>query len=251
MPNTPPRSEMAEAPEESPLHATTAGKHRSKDSNEVHIKKHSDSKSVVPDQNIKDLARRVSNAHIKADSSANSTSTPPSQPDYDNVNNPLSPRPGSNLDPNSATFDSSTWTKEFIKLTELDPECVPRRALGVAFKDLSVFGSSTGAQFQMSVGNVVASTAKDLARVVSNSKHHERRVSILRDFEGVVERGEMLLVLGPPGSGCSTFLKTLSSQTVDLEVDEDAYINYRGETSTASTTAIPVISILLRLLLRN
>lgn len=37
-------------------------------------------------------------------------------------------------------------------------------------------------------------------------------VKILRDFQGVVKPGEMCLVLGRPGSGCTTFLKVISNQ---------------------------------------
>lgn len=35
---------------------------------------------------------------------------------------------------------------------------------------------------------------------------------ILKDFKGVVKPGEMVLVLGKPGSGCTTFLKVISNQ---------------------------------------
>lgn len=36
----------------------------------------------------------------------------------------------------------------------------------------------------------------------SNGK---RKIDILQDFEGLVESGEMLIVLGPPGSGVLYF----------------------------------------------
>ena len=38
------------------------------------------------------------------------------------------------------------------------------------------------------------------------------QVDILKDFRGVVKPGEMVLVLGKPGSGCTTFLKVISNQ---------------------------------------
>jgi ABC-type multidrug transport system ATPase subunit len=34
----------------------------------------------------------------------------------------------------------------------------------------------------------------------------------LKNFKGVVKPGEMVLVLGRPGSGCTTFLKVISNQ---------------------------------------
>jgi ABC-type ATPase with predicted acetyltransferase domain len=37
-------------------------------------------------------------------------------------------------------------------------------------------------------------------------------VNILTDFRGVTKPGEMVLVLGRPGSGCTTFLKVIANQ---------------------------------------
>lgn len=39
-----------------------------------------------------------------------------------------------------------------------------------------------------------------------------REVNILKDFRGVTQPGEMVLVLGRPGSGCTTFLKVIANQ---------------------------------------
>ncbi|KAJ5223409.1 hypothetical protein N7468_007951 [Penicillium chermesinum] len=63
---------------------------------------------------------------------------------------------------------------------------------------------------------------------------------ILDGFRGVVRPGEMVLVLGRPGSGCTTFLKTIANQRVgysgvDGEVlygpfDSDTFVKrFRGE----------------------
>ncbi|RYP12172.1 hypothetical protein DL767_011377 [Monosporascus sp. MG133] len=228
--------EMVETPEETLFHTTSKRGERNLD--DRHGREQSNGRSVAADQNVEELVRRVSNTRVKPSSPASLTSTPTSHTDYDAANSDLSPRPGSNLDPKSAIFDARVWIREFIKLTESDPASAPPRALGVAIKDLSVFGSSTGVQFQKSVGSVLIGIAKDLVRVASSSKRQERRLGILRDFEGIVEKGEMLLVLGPPGSGCSTFLKTLSSQTADLEfnlVNRDVMMAIFGLTHTVDT----------------
>jgi ATP-binding cassette, subfamily G (WHITE), member 2, SNQ2 len=39
-----------------------------------------------------------------------------------------------------------------------------------------------------------------------------REFNILQGFRGVAKPGEMVLVLGRPGSGCTTFLKVISNQ---------------------------------------
>jgi ATP-binding cassette subfamily G (WHITE) protein 2 (SNQ2) len=41
--------------------------------------------------------------------------------------------------------------------------------------------------------------------------HAEKR-TLINNFTGVVRNGEMLLVLGRPGSGCSTFLKSIANK---------------------------------------
>lgn len=64
--------------------------------------------------------------------------------------------------------------------------------------------------------------------LVSNRK---RKVQILKGVDGVLESGEMLVVLGPPGSGCSTFLKTIAGEMNGIYLDQGAELNYRGESS--------------------
>ncbi|KAL9046562.1 MAG: hypothetical protein Q9214_000633, partial [Letrouitia sp. 1 TL-2023] len=41
-----------------------------------------------------------------------------------------------------------------------------------------------------------------------------KQVDILKNFRGVVKPGEMVLVLGRPGSGCTSFLKVIANQRV-------------------------------------
>lgn len=53
--------------------------------------------------------------------------------------------------------------------------------------------------------------------------------TLLHDFSGSVKDGEMLLILGRPGSGCSTFLKTIALHTEGYESVEGT-ISYGGLT---------------------
>ncbi|OHW94391.1 ABC multidrug transporter [Colletotrichum incanum] len=180
------------------------------------------------EQEIGRLARQLSGSHAKSHSSPRLISISNSSPPHDDTNGPINPCPGTSLDPRSPYFGARAWIKAFIRLTESDPKSAPRRALGVAFKNLSVCGWSTGTEFQKSVGNVLLAVGQDFVRLTMGRNRRGNRVDILRDFEGVVEKGEMLHVLGPPGSGCSTLLRTLSSHTANQEVSPEAYINYRG-----------------------
>lgn len=53
--------------------------------------------------------------------------------------------------------------------------------------------------------------------------------TILNEFDGVLKSGELLVVLGRPGSGCSTLLKTLMGELRGLDVKPQSEINYNGE----------------------
>ncbi|KAM0548418.1 hypothetical protein ACHAPJ_009904 [Fusarium lateritium] len=138
----------------------------------------------------------------------------------------FSPLPGTRLDPNSTNFDPRAWVKAFVKLVESEAGSAPPRSLGVAWKNLNVFGWGSGAEHQKTYVDYPIDAVKYLVGLVGGGK--KRRVDILRNFEGVVEQGELLLVLGPPGSGCSTLLKTIAGETAGLEVGSDAYMNFRG-----------------------
>lgn len=164
------------------------------------------------EHNVGELARRISRASAT----------------FGNELQAFQPEPGSCLDPQAPNFDARAWVKAYIKLNDSDPKAAPLRSLGVAYRDLNVSGQSTGVEYQNTTGTTPLNVLKKLARaVVRNNKGKE--VKILRDFEGVVEEGEMLLVLGPPGSGCSTLLKTLAGETAGLKSSPDSYINFRGE----------------------
>ncbi|KAG7142602.1 ABC multidrug transporter C like protein [Verticillium longisporum] len=139
----------------------------------------------------------------------------------------LTPGSGSRLDPASSSFDGRAWVKAFLQLAESDSQTAPMRVLGVAFKSLNVFGWSTGTESQMTVTTRITSLFQSIAQLATGNKQ-KRRIDILRDFEGVVAEGELLLVLGPPGSGCSTLLKTLAGETSGLQVAPQSYINFRG-----------------------
>ncbi|KAL0941992.1 ABC transporter CDR4-like protein 2 [Colletotrichum truncatum] len=145
-------------------------------------------------------------------------------------NNAVAPIKDSKLDPFSSNFDSYLWIKALRQLFENESDALPPRRTGAAFRRLSVYGHGTGARYQQSTGNIIPSIASSvMGRITGRGV---KRVDILRDFEGVVHPGEMLLVLGPPGSGCSTFLKTLSGRTEGLNLTDDSYINFRGIAST-------------------
>jgi ABC-type multidrug transport system ATPase subunit len=55
-----------------------------------------------------------------------------------------------------------------------------------------------------------------------------QKIQILREFDGLVKSGEMLVVLGKPGSGCSTLLKTIAGEMSGISMSEESVMNYQG-----------------------
>jgi ATP-binding cassette subfamily G (WHITE) protein 2 (SNQ2) len=104
------------------------------------------------------------------------------------------------------------------------------KKVGVVFRDLTVYGSGATATFAKTLPSAILGTfGPDLYRLACRfipsipraGGKAETRV-LLHSITGVVRNGEMLLVLGKPGSGCSTFLKTIANQ-------RDEYASVSGD----------------------
>jgi pleiotropic drug resistance (PDR) family protein len=139
--------------------------------------------------------------------------------------NPFNAAPNSSLDPNGEHFNARAWTKAMLNLQLNDENAPPTRTAGVSFRDLNVHGFGADTDYQKSVGNVWLDGPGLVRKVMGNKG---RKINILQHCDGLVEAGEMLVVLGPPGSGCSTFLKTITGETHGFFVDERSHINYQG-----------------------
>lgn len=98
---------------------------------------------------------------------------------------------------------------------------------GVSFEGLCCYGFISSAQFQYTVTSYAFSMAKTLFALPFQGRRRQK-IQILHGVDGVVRAGEMLLVLGRPGSGCSTFLKTLAGDTHGFHLSEGTNINYEG-----------------------
>jgi ATP-binding cassette subfamily G (WHITE) protein 2 (PDR) len=138
---------------------------------------------------------------------------------------PFNATPGSALDPNGEKFNARAWAKAMLHTQLEDPNAPPVRTAGVAFRNMNVHGFGKPTDYQKSVGNVWLE-GPGLLRKIKGDKG--RKIEILQHVDGLVEAGEMLVVLGPPGSGCSTFLKTIAGETHGFIVDEASKINYQG-----------------------
>ncbi|THU83339.1 putative ABC multidrug transporter [Dendrothele bispora CBS 962.96] len=158
------------------------------------------------------LARRMTNMSLK-------------QQNLAQYQNPFGHQEDPTMDPRSGKFDYQKWIRTLLHVTSRDPESYPQRTAGISFTNLNVHGYGNSTNHQKTVGNVLLDIPGTIANVLGNKG---QRIDILRNFEGLVKNGEMLVVLGPPGSGCTTLLKTISGETHGFYVDEDAKINYQG-----------------------
>lgn len=81
--------------------------------------------------------------------------------------------------------------------------------MGVVFRNLTVTGLGSGVALNSSVGSAFTAPLRLVSGI--RAMLHPPVKTIIDNFEGCVKPGEMLLVLGRPGAGCTSFLKTLAS----------------------------------------
>ncbi|TGJ85821.1 hypothetical protein E0Z10_g2926 [Xylaria hypoxylon] len=128
-------------------------------------------------------------------------------------------------------FDLGKFMREgrFEKHTEAGSE----KRVGVVYRNLSVKGIGSAASFVRTVPNAIIGTfGPDLYRNITKlfpslqfRKPPTR--TLIHDFTGCVRDGEMMLVLGRPGAGCSTFLKAITNNRESFAAVEGD-ISYGG-----------------------
>ncbi|KAI9150540.1 ABC multidrug transporter atrB [Paramyrothecium foliicola] len=101
----------------------------------------------------------------------------------------------------------------------------PRRELGVTWQNLTVEAVSSEAAIHESVGSQF-----NIPKLIKESRHKSPLKTILNNSHGCVKPGEMLLVLGRPGSGCTTLLKMLANK-------RNGYASVNGDVYYGSMTA--------------
>ena len=100
------------------------------------------------------------------------------------------------LDPKSPKFLPELWVKAMLHAFSQDPEKFPRHTAGVSWRNLNVHGFGDPTDYQKNVLNVAWRGPLSAFNWLANRK---RKIRILNEFDGLVESGELLLVLGRPG----------------------------------------------------
>jgi ATP-binding cassette subfamily G (WHITE) protein 2 (SNQ2) len=135
-------------------------------------------------------------------------------------------------------------SRMFGKTRQAHSEEEKTRHVGVVWKGLTVKGMGLGAALQPTTGDIFLNLPRFVRNLfVKGPKKAAGKPpvrTIINDFNGCIKPGEMCLVLGRPGAGCSTFLKVIGNQRFGYESVEgdvtyggtDAKTmgkNYRGE----------------------
>ncbi|KAM5353211.1 hypothetical protein ACJZ2D_016892 [Fusarium nematophilum] len=112
-------------------------------------------------------------------------------------------------------------------LRDEQPSRIQAFPLSVCFKSVSTYGRPRGIKPVKTLKHAIwrTLTFQDVyewtfKRLISPDKV-ESGQALLRDFSGVVQNGEMMLVLGNPGAGCSTFLRTIGN-------DHSSFLGVKG-----------------------
>ncbi|KAK9478807.1 ABC-2 type transporter-domain-containing protein [Lipomyces japonicus] len=112
-------------------------------------------------------------------------------------------------------FDLEQWVRND---TEKDRQHgVSPKRIGVSFQNLSISGVGSGTNFvetfpESVINNLGRNFFRSVRNLVPAFRPHVPTKIILKDFTGLVRAGEMMLVLGSPGSGTTTLLKALTNQ---------------------------------------
>lgn len=126
------------------------------------------------------------------------------------------------LDPNSTSFNLERWLRHFIQ--EMQAGGLEKTPVGFTFQNLNVSGSGQALQLQQTLTDFFLTPFR-LKEKLGGHKTHRK---ILHSFDANVKPGELLVVLGRPGSGCSTFLKSVTGELHGLEIEDPSSIRYSG-----------------------
>jgi hypothetical protein len=138
-------------------------------------------------------------------------------------------------------FDLRKWMEN--RIAAEDSRGIPKKRVGLSWRDLRVVApGGRSAVFIKTLPRAILGTfGIDLAYFATGlfqtllKRNTNLSLTgmkqIIGGHEGVLRPGEMLLVLGRPGSGCSTFLQAITSSLPDsLILDPASSISYGGLT---------------------
>ncbi|ODV58800.1 ATP dependent transporter multidrug resistance [Ascoidea rubescens DSM 1968] len=122
-----------------------------------------------------------------------------------------------NIDIND--FDLQKILRKFVRMS--DVEDIHIKKAGIIFKNVNVYGQNEASSFSPDILSFL--NIYQNIKTLKNAKNNQKQ--IIKNINGIVKPGEMCLVLGKPGSGCSTLLKTVAGEASQYSAI-DADIKY-------------------------
>lgn len=183
------------------------------------------------DNRVRDLARTLTNASEQRSHASESLIRRLSHMSHASSHAPgVEPFLGDideRLDPNSDMFDSRFWIKNVRSLHDANQDYYKPTKLGIAYRDLRAYGIATDSDYQPTVTTAWFKMAVDF---VQSFRKRDPSVyfDILKSMDAIMRPGELTVVLGRPGSGCSTLLKTIAAHTYGFHISEESKITYDG-----------------------
>ena len=145
--------------------------------------------------------------------------------------NPILSRAPTEHDADELAEINKLMGKMFGQTRQAQSEEEQTRHVGVVWKNLTVKGEGLGASLIPTFGDVFLRLPRAIAGLLRKGP---RKASgkppvktIINNFSGCLKPGEMCLVLGRPGSGCSTMLKVLGNSRAGYK-SVDGEVTYGG-----------------------
>ncbi|SJX65131.1 probable SNQ2-ABC transporter involved in multidrug resistance [Sporisorium reilianum f. sp. reilianum] len=107
---------------------------------------------------------------------------------------------------------------------------IKSKHIGVSWTNLEVIGNDSMSLNIRTFPDAITGTFLGPIFKILSRLNKNRGRKLLQNFTGVAKPGEMVLVVGLPGSGCSTFLKTIANQ-------RSGYIAVNGDVLYEGITA--------------
>lgn len=128
------------------------------------------------------------------------------------------------LEINSEDFDLIKTLRALSQ--RFNDQGFPEAYTGVTFKGLTSTGVNIGAKYWPTVSDFY----HGLYEIPKNLFQKTPERDIIHDTYGLIKPGELLLVLGRPGAGCTTLLKTIAGET-DQFTGVSGDLRYDGASS--------------------
>lgn len=109
--------------------------------------------------------------------------------------------------------------------TRFNDQGIHSKYTGLSFRDLVVDGVDAATTYGPSVSEFLRSCVT--FPIAYWKLRRPQTCHIIQNVNGVIHPGEMVLVLGRPGSGCTTLLKTLSGE-IDQFTAVEGRVSYDG-----------------------